>query len=223
MVGLLMDTALAQISADAGIADYRNLPDALAREHVLMATIRLRAAGDISPDVVDGCLHHHEYLDGTGYPHGLAGDMISLLGRMAAVCDAYDTLVMGSHDQPPIDPARALEVMQGLTVTHDAAIIDRLVEAVGVYPIGSFVQLISGRFAMVVDQDPADDALPVVRIFATERDGVLVPLRPATLALGHCYGEDAIASLADPARLSVPPFDGLRGDIMAGAIRASQR
>lgn len=223
MVGLLMDTALAQISADCGIADYRNLPDALAREHVTTAVIRLRAAGDIPAAVVNGCLHHHEHCDGSGYPNGLAGDAISLFGRMAAVCDAYDTLVMGSHDHPPVDPARALDLMHALTTTHDPALIARLVEAVGVYPIGSFVQLTSGRFAMVVDQDPADDALPVVRIFATERDGVLVPLRPVTLALGHCYGEDAIACLADPARLSVPPFDTLRADIMAGTIRAAQR
>jgi HD-GYP domain-containing protein (c-di-GMP phosphodiesterase class II) len=223
MVGLLMDTGLAQVSADAGVADYRNLPDDLARTHVLLAMTQLRAAGDIPAAVLKGCLEHHERLDGSGYPHGLVGDAIGRFARMAAVCDDFDQLVSGSHDAAPIDPAHALAAIQESTGIYDPQIVERLVEAVGVYPIGSFVQLRSGRLAMVVDQDPADSALPVVRIFGANGQGGLVPLRPTTLALGQCYGEDAIECIADPAGLRVPAFDGLRADIMSGAIRASSR
>jgi HD-GYP domain-containing protein (c-di-GMP phosphodiesterase class II) len=223
MVGLLMDTALAQVAADAGVADYRNLPDDLAQGHVLLAMTQLRAAGEIPDAVLTGCLQHHERRDGSGYPHGLAGDAIGQLAQMAAVCDDFDQLVAGGHQGVPVDPAHALTAIRAMAGIHDPALVDRLVEAVGVYPIGSFVQLRSGRVAMVVDQDPGDDALPVVRIFGSVQHGRLAPLRPVTLALGQCFGEDAITGIADPQTLQVPPFADLRADIMAGAIRASIR
>jgi hypothetical protein len=77
---------------------------------------------------------------------------------------------------------------------------------------------------MVVDQDPADIALPVVRIFgATADGGGMTPLRPATLALGQCYGEDAIEGIADPVAMRLPPLETLREALMAGAIRGSGR
>jgi HD-GYP domain-containing protein (c-di-GMP phosphodiesterase class II) len=223
MVGLLMDTGLAQLSAEAGVADYRNLPDDLGRAHVLFGLTQLRAAGDIPPNVLTGCLQHHERIDGSGYPHGLSGTSVGQLARMAAVCDDYDQLMSGSHDAPALDPASALAAIQAQVGVYDRDIVDRLVEAVGVYPIGSFVRLRSGRLAMVVDQDPADNAMPVVRIFgATGQEG-LTPLRPTTLALGQCYGEDAIEGIADPTGLRPPPFDTLREDLMSGAIHASGR
>jgi HD-GYP domain-containing protein (c-di-GMP phosphodiesterase class II) len=219
MVGMLMDTALAQLSAEAGVADYRNLPDDLAKGHVLLGQTQFRAAGDIPPNVLTGCLQHHERLDGSGYPRGLSGPAIGELARMAAVCDDFVNLVSG----PALDPASALGVIMGHVALYDPVIVERLVEAVGIYPIGSFVRLRSGRLAMVVDQDPTDSALPVLRIFAaTGLDG-LEPLRPTTLALGECYGEDAIEGIVDPVGLRLPPIDGLREDLMTGAIRSSTR
>jgi HD-GYP domain-containing protein (c-di-GMP phosphodiesterase class II) len=223
MVGLLMDTALAQLSAEAGVADYRNLPEDLAQSHVLLAMAQLRAAGDVPAAVLTGCLQHHERLDGSGYPHGLSGDAIGRLARMVAVCDEFDHLVAGGGNTAPIDPADALATIRAGNGRYDAAIVDRLIEAVGVYPIGSFVCLRSGRLAMVVDQDAADCALPVVRIFGARGPNGLVPLRPVTLALGQCYGEDAIEGIADPLGLPFRPWGELRADIMAGAIRASGR
>lgn len=223
MVGLLMDTGLAQVSAEAGVADYRNLSDDQARGHVLLAMTQLRAAGDIPRAVLTGCLEHHERLDGSGYPQGMSGDAIGTFARMAAVCDDFDQLVSGSLDCPPLDPAHALAEIQAKTGVYDTHIVERLVEAVGIYPIGSFVQLRSGRLALVVDQDPEDSALPVVRIFGACGQGGLVPLRPTTLALGQCYGEDAIDGIADPAELRASSLEGLRADIMSGAIRASSR
>ncbi len=223
MVGLLMDTALAQISAETGVADYRNLPEDVAQGHVLLAMTQLRAAGDIPRAVLTGCLQHHERLDGTGYPQGLSGDAIGTLARMAAVCDDFDQMVSGGLAAGPLDPAHALDAIRAKEAGYDAAIVDRLVEAVGIYPIGSVVRLRSGRVAMVVDQDDADTALPVVRIFAALGPGGMVALRPTTLALGQCYGEDAIAGIADTPGLNGQPFADLRAEIMGGAVRASAR
>lgn len=221
MVGLLMDTALAQLSAESGVADYRDLPDDVARGHVLMAMTLLRAAGDVPPGVLSACMHHHERMDGSGYPRGLAGDAIDLLARMVAVCDDYDQLVLGSSEVSPLDPVEALGVIGSRSGVYDPVMVGALADALGVYPIGSLVTLRSGRLAMVVDQDTGDSALPVVRIFGMAGAKGLIRQRPVTLPLGQCFGEDAIVGVADPVALRLPPIDALRADLMIGAIRAS--
>eukprot|EP01037_Dinobryon_pediforme_P004483 gene4483-4529_t len=228
MVGLLMDLGLAQVAVDADVFDYRDLPDDLAQGHVIQGATMLRAAGDIPPDVLNACLHHHERLDGSGYPHGLSGEAICLFAQMAALCDDYVLLVTGSCEVLPFDPACAIEHLRAQHGRHDGALLAHLVDALGVYPIGSFVRLRSGRLAMVVDQDEADSALPVVRIFARIAEsgaaaGGFEPLRPVTLALGRCYGEDAIEGLADAVGLNLPPLETMRHDLMAGAIRSATR
>ena len=224
MAGLMMDMGLAQMATEAGAADYRDLCVMHAKGHVVDGVIRLRAAGDIPCGVLLACQQHHERLDGSGYPQGLSGAEIGVPARMAAVCDDYVRLVTGV-DAAALDPANALAHIRAQVGIYDDAVTARLIETVGVYPIGSFVHLRSGRLAMVVDQDDADIALPIVRIFAaTEpRVGGVIPTRPTTLALGQCYGEDAIAGLVDPAGLRLPPLESLRGDLLAGAIRRSAR
>jgi HD-GYP domain-containing protein (c-di-GMP phosphodiesterase class II) len=215
MAGLLMDIGHAQLTAEMGVSDYRDVPHAMARDHVLNGLTQLRAAGDIPPSVQTACLQHHERLDGSGFPQGIEGSAIGLLGRMAAICDVYDHLVTGTAETPPLDPAHALEHLRASPAQFDAALVERLVEAVGVYPIGSFVRLRSGRLAMVIDQDQTDIALPVVRIFAVPgADCRYVRQRPATLALGQCYGEDAIEGIAEIAELAMPPAEQLRAEII---------
>ena len=57
----------------------------------------MRDGGQVNPVTLDVVLHHHEKVDGTGYPHGLKGDEISLFARMGAVCDVYDAI---TSDRP---------------------------------------------------------------------------------------------------------------------------
>ncbi|WP_323166443.1 HD-GYP domain-containing protein, partial [Pseudomonas bubulae] len=62
------------------------------RRHPLEGEKTLMGTAQMCDMVVDVCLHHHERVDGTGYPHGLAGEQISVFSRMAAVCDVYDAV-----------------------------------------------------------------------------------------------------------------------------------
>jgi HD-GYP domain-containing protein (c-di-GMP phosphodiesterase class II) len=52
---------------------------------------------------------HHERYDGTGYPDGLRGDAIPLAAQIVGIVDAYDALMTGRFDEPPLTPAEALE------------------------------------------------------------------------------------------------------------------
>lgn len=52
---------------------------------------------------------HHERYDRTGYPDGLKGDEIPVAAQVVGIVDAYDTLITGRFEEPPLTPAEALE------------------------------------------------------------------------------------------------------------------
>lgn len=216
MAGLLMDIGVGQLTVDLAAVggDYTLLRPDLREQHVVLGYTFLKAAGDIPEQVLRVILHHHERLDGSGYPQGLSGLAIDPLSRMAAICDAYDTMIAGPER---LDPAEAIVSLQEQPDLFDAAILARFVETVGVYPIGSFVRLRSQRLAMVVDEDPSDTAHPIVKTFWSLPLGKR--LKGETIALAHCYGEDAIEGVADLAGLDLPPVGPLREALLNAACK----
>ncbi|ABD25290.1 metal dependent phosphohydrolase [Novosphingobium aromaticivorans DSM 12444] len=219
MAGLLMDIGVGQLPVDLASVggDYTRLRPDLKQQHVLLGYSFLKAAGDIPEAVLRTVLHHHERLDASGYPQGLGGNAIDRLSRMAAICDAYDTVISGGDVASRVDPAEAIVLLREQPGKFDAAILEKFVETVGVYPIGSFVRLRSDRLAMVVDEDPADAARPAVRTFWS------VPLnkrlKGETIALAHCYGEDSIEGIADLSGLDLPEVSRLRETLLAAACK----
>ena len=73
----------------------------LTRAQVLEA----KGAGEIPLDV---CLHHHEKMNGSGYPHRLKAGQISLYARMGAVCDVYDAITSNRPYKAGWDPAESV-------------------------------------------------------------------------------------------------------------------
>ncbi|MBB4613104.1 HD-GYP domain-containing protein [Novosphingobium taihuense] len=219
MAGLLMDVGVGQLPVDLAPVggDYTLLRPDLREQHVVLGYTFLKAAGDIPPQVLRVILHHHERLDGSGYPQGICGAEIDTLSRMAAICDVYDSRISGGEASGRLDPAEAIRELRDQPERFDPDILERFVETVGVYPIGSFVRLRSERLAMVVDEDPADPALPTVRTFWS------IPLskrlRGETIALAHCYGDDAIEGIADISGLDLPDIDKLREALFTTACK----
>ncbi|MDR1647545.1 MAG: response regulator [Zoogloeaceae bacterium] len=69
--------------------------------------------------------YHHEKWDGTGYPHGLGGERIPLLGRLMAIADVYDALISARPYKEPMPLEKAREIMQnGRGVHFDPLLID---------------------------------------------------------------------------------------------------
>lgn len=188
-------------------------------QHVLAGHALLKAAGDIPDAVLKVCLRHHERLDGSGYPHRLAGQDIDQLSRMAAICDTYDLLVAGREGRPGLDPAEAIrhigEHGQGL----DPHIMVDFIEMIGIYPIGAFVELRSGRIAMVVDEDPTERALPTVYTFYSRPLGKKV--KGEVIELAQCYGADEITGIAQLGGLDLPPLGALRQSLLGAYGRTA--
>lgn len=223
MAGLLMDVGAGQLAVDLATVngDYTRLRQELREQHVMHGYAFLKAAGDVSDDVLRAVLHHHERLDGSGYPQRLTGSVIDELGRMAAICDTYDTMIAGGEPAERMDPAQAIVQMQEQPEKFDARLLARFVETVGVYPIGAFVRLRSQRLAMVVDEDPADAGLPIVCTFWSLPQAK--KLKGEIIMLGHCYGEDAIEGVADLTGLDLPDVDQLRQTILQTALKQSAK
>jgi HD-GYP domain-containing protein (c-di-GMP phosphodiesterase class II) len=73
---------------------------------------------------------HHEHMDGTGYPHGLSGEQISLFGRIVAVSDVFDALTSDRPYRPAMDVEEVLNQMQRDSKTHfDPICMQALIQA----------------------------------------------------------------------------------------------
>lgn len=217
--GLLMDVGIGHLPVDLTQmgGDYRNLDKRILEQHVHLGHQFLSAGGGISDAVLAVCLNHHERIDGSGYPRGMKGPEIDILSRMAAICDFYDSLVSDSAEGSGMNPASALQQMEVMTGWFDPDILKAFVETMGIHPIGSVVKLGSGRLAMVVDQDPSDYARPKVRCFYSIATGRFV--QPTDIALAHCYGEDEIEGLANPADYGIADFATMRERLFAAASK----
>lgn len=133
-------------------------------------------------EVIDVCLHHHEKFDGTGYPRGLAGTQISLLSRIAAVCDVYDAISSTRPYKTAWSPAEAIRRMAEWQGHFDPQVFQAFVKTLGIYPIGSLVRLSNEQLAVVVEQHPDSLLTPRVRVFFSARSRTPLPQRLLDLA-----------------------------------------
>ena len=74
--------------------------------------------GEIDKDVLDGIRHHHEKLNGHGYPDHLKGDEITLFPRIIAICDVFDALTTRRSYKDPMNSFNALKIMKKQMNTH---------------------------------------------------------------------------------------------------------
>jgi HD-GYP domain-containing protein (c-di-GMP phosphodiesterase class II) len=155
-----------------------------------------KGAGPVALDV---CLHHHEKVNGRGYPHGLAGEAISLFARMGAVCDVYDAITSNRPYKRGWDPADSIQKMaQWAREGHfDERIFQAFVKSIGIYPTGSLVKLKSGRLGVVVEQGGKSLVCPVVRVFFSTKANE--PIVPQLIDLGDGSTTDQIVSRESPA------------------------
>ncbi len=125
---------------------------------------------DMSAVVLDVVLHHHEKVDGGGYPKRLKDQEISLMAKMGAVCDVYDAITSNRPYKNGWCPAESIKKMSEWSGSHfDERVFQAFVRSIGIYPAGSLIMLRSGRLAVVVEQNDASLLLPKVRAFFSSK------------------------------------------------------
>ena len=162
-------------------------------------------ADEVMLDVV---LHHHEKVDGTGYPKGLKGDEISLFAKMGAVCDVYDAITSNRPYKAGWPPSESLRKMAEWSKGHfDQRVFQAFVKSLGIYPIGSLVRLASGRLALVIDQSEKSLLTPCIKVFYSTSAGARI--LPEIIDLSHAGSKEKIVAREDPAKWDFPDLDEL--------------
>jgi putative nucleotidyltransferase with HDIG domain len=153
-------------------------------------------AGEADAVTLEVTLHHHEKIDGSGYPHGLAADAISMWARMGAVCDVYDAVTSRRPYKEGWDPALSVRRMASWRGHFDEAVLRSFVKSVGIYPVGSLVRLRSEKLAVVVEPGRVSLVRPIVRVFFSTRSKE--PIATHLLDLENPRANDAIVGPEDP-------------------------
>jgi HD-GYP domain-containing protein (c-di-GMP phosphodiesterase class II) len=137
----------------------------IAKEHVRLGLDALKETGQLAPEVELGIAQHHERMDGSGYPKGLAGDEISIYGRMAGIADCFGALITPRPYANPQAPQEALMSLYewGEKSLH-LPLIEQFIQAVSVFPVGSMVELSSGEICVVLAHNRARRLEPKVLI-----------------------------------------------------------
>lgn len=162
----------------------------------------------VSDMVLDVCLHHHEKIDGSGYPDRLAGDQISVFAKMGAVCDVYDAITSNRPYKAGWDPAESIRKMTEWSKGHfDEKVFQAFIRSIGIYPVGSLVKLSSGRLAVVVEQSEKSLLAPHVKVFFSTKSQTRVV--PELIDLSHPATIEKIVGREDAAKWGITDLDAL--------------
>ncbi|WP_227816069.1 HD-GYP domain-containing protein [Nitrogeniibacter aestuarii] len=151
----------------------------------------LHDSGEATQGTLDIALHHHEKVDGTGYPKGLKGDQISLLSRMGAVCDVYDAVTSNRPYKQGWDPAESIKRMASWKGHFDETIFKAFVRSIGIYPIGALVRTKTDKLGVVIEQNEVSMLKPKIRVFFSARSNAPIEQKVFDLASPACREEIA--------------------------------
>lgn len=149
---------------------------ALVRTHPEQGYLLLSRHGSVSEIILDVCRHHHERLDGTGYPFRLKGEAISRVARIAAICDVYDALTSNRSYKTAWSPVEAIGRMYEWDGHFDRTLLFAFMKTIGVFPTGMLVRLRSNRLGITMPNGRRASR-PKVRVFYDCRERLPLELR----------------------------------------------
>lgn len=124
---------------------------ALIRRHPETSVSLLKSAGVIDPNWLEYVSHHHEHIDGSGYPAGVKGDSIPDGAKIIALADRYTAMIAPRKFRKAIHPTQALRsLLMDSDKSCDAKITAFFIKELGIYPPGCCVRLANGEIAVVM-------------------------------------------------------------------------
>jgi HD-GYP domain-containing protein (c-di-GMP phosphodiesterase class II) len=152
------------------------------KAHVQHSLDILNQTPNFATEVIEGIGQHHERMNGSGYPKGLVGEEIGVFGRMAGIVDCFAAL---TNHRPYAAAVSSYEALRSITgwggdYFHEA-LVQQFVSSVGVFPVGSMIELSTGEVAIVVAHNKVRRLKPRVLV-VTGPDKTRLP-HPAMIDL----------------------------------------
>src|SRR3954470_462595 len=147
-----------------------------AKLHVNYSAEILRSTPGLPGDLARIAALHHERHDGSGYPKGLRGSEIGMIGSIAAIVDTFDALTVKRPYADPVSPSAAISMLyKWRGVFFDAHLVEQFIRCIGIFPVGSLVELNTREVGVVIAQNLTKRLLPRVMII---RDAQGNPMNP---------------------------------------------
>ncbi|MCB1915470.1 MAG: HD-GYP domain-containing protein [Rhodocyclaceae bacterium] len=156
LAGMLHDVGKIRLPARLLAKNARLTPleYAIFKTHVDYSVAILGELAELPAEVLEIVHRHHERFDGSGYPRALAGDEIGISAEIAGLVDSYTAMTSQREYNPVFSTHQALEDLIRLRDTrHRAGLVDQFIQCIGIYPVGSLVELNSGEVAVVIGQN----------------------------------------------------------------------
>jgi putative nucleotidyltransferase with HDIG domain len=153
MGALLHDIGKIKVPADilnkpGGLDEYEF---ALMKSHVPRGVELLEQMHGIPRPAIDVARYHHERYSGTGYIAGLTGDQIGFFGMIGGIVDCYDAITSDRAYRPGMSAHTSLKQMyEWRGRDFHPGLVEQFIQCMGIYPIGSVVELSTGEIAVVV-------------------------------------------------------------------------
>jgi putative nucleotidyltransferase with HDIG domain len=181
------------------------------KNHVVYGEEILARTSGLTPLSLRLVAEHHERVDGKGYPQGLQGDKISLIGQMGGIVDVFDALTSNRVYRSPMDPNEALkDLLQRSEDEFREELVHFFIKTIGVYPVGTLVRLKNKLLGVVVKQSAMGLLYPTVRIlYDTHKQSFVSPWE---LNLFPPEGENERFQIANPepaGRWNIDPYNFL--------------
>jgi len=187
-LGLLQDVGKVRLP-DALIQKRERLTQEefeLAKTHVAHSAEILAATRGLPAGLPELALLHHERHDGSGYPKGLRGKEIGLAGSIAGIVDTFDALTARRPYGEPVAPSTALSMLyKWRGAFFDAWLVEQFIRFVGIFPLGSVVELNSGEVGIVIAQNLERRLQPRVIVIRDAAGNPLKPQKLMDLSPGH--------------------------------------
>lgn len=137
--------------------------------HPIFGSQMVEAFGEADFEILAIIENHHERMDGSGYPKGMEGVSIPLLARIAGLADTYDAMITARpYARARTSHEAAQELIDCKGTLFQDSLVEQFVQAIGLFPTGSLVELNTGEVAIVVRQNGARRLKPEVVVVLDE-------------------------------------------------------
>lgn len=138
---------------------------AVSKQHIRHSIDLAGSIPNFPDKAIEIIQYHHERFDGGGYPEGLKGKEIPIFCRIVSIADDYDAMINERPYAQPISPHEAIRELYALrNMAYQAELIEAFIQAVGVYPLGTLVELNTGQVGVVISQNKIRHLKPKIML-----------------------------------------------------------